>query len=220
MVSDAVTIADISIFATLFALAEIGKYEYANLLSVHRWFMTMGNIPRIKSVFGDVTAYFKNAPSASAVPSSATAPSALATVPSTLQRPGKWDRRRIRIKELLQQGVSAVDSRVTVKGWVRTIRSAEKGKLLFVELTDGSTIKGVQLVLSSEKTTGFKAVEDCGGAGQFIAITLNSNELFASLSSSYPLPLLAIVISNNAINIFLCLSYFILVIRSVAVCDW
>ena len=33
-----------------------------------------------------------------------------------------------------------------VKGWIRTTRDADKKRLLFVELTDGSSVKGVQLV--------------------------------------------------------------------------
>ena len=43
---------------------------------------------------------------------------------------------------------------VVVKGWIRTAR---KGNDSFVELTDGSTVKGIQLVLSAA-TIGKDAV--------------------------------------------------------------
>ncbi|OUU52432.1 MAG: hypothetical protein CBC12_03575, partial [Candidatus Puniceispirillum sp. TMED52] len=77
----------------------------------------------------------------------------------------KWRRGRIRIKELLQQGVSAIDSEVIVKGWIRTSRSAEKGAIMFVELTDGSTVKGLQLVATMATTIGSQELANCGGVG-------------------------------------------------------
>ncbi|CAE7369571.1 asnS [Symbiodinium microadriaticum] len=56
-------------------------------------------------------------------------------------------------------------------GWIRTTRSADKGAILFVELTDGSTPKGVQLVLSMETTSGAAAVASCGGVGASLSVT-------------------------------------------------
>ena len=50
-------------------------------------------------------------------------------------------------------------------------RSAEKGKTIFVELTDGSTVKGIQLVLSVDTTVGIDAVANCGGVGASISVT-------------------------------------------------
>jgi hypothetical protein len=60
---------------------------------------------------------------------------------------------------------------VTVKGWLRTAREADKGQLLFVELTDGSCAKGLQLVLSKSGCVGMEAVCGCGGVGASIAVT-------------------------------------------------
>lgn len=60
---------------------------------------------------------------------------------------------------------------VTVKGWLRTAREADKGQLLFVELTDGSSAKGLQLVLSKAACAGMEAVAGCGGVGASIAVT-------------------------------------------------
>jgi aspartyl/asparaginyl-tRNA synthetase len=51
----------------------------------------------------------------------------------------------VRIKELLAEGNDAIGKEVRLKGWIRTLRSIEKGAILFVELTDGSTVKGIQL---------------------------------------------------------------------------
>jgi aspartyl/asparaginyl-tRNA synthetase len=41
---------------------------------------------------------------------------------------------------------------VTVQGWVRTSRFAENHNIMFVELTDGSTVRGMQLVLTVATT--------------------------------------------------------------------
>jgi aspartyl/asparaginyl-tRNA synthetase len=41
---------------------------------------------------------------------------------------------------------------VTVQGWVRTSRFAENHNIMFVELTDGSTVRGMQLVLIAATT--------------------------------------------------------------------
>jgi hypothetical protein len=64
-----------------------------------------------------------------------------------------------------------VGKTVTVKGWLRTAREADKGQLLFVELTDGSCAKGLQLVLSKSGCVGMEAVCGCGGVGASIAVT-------------------------------------------------
>ena len=39
---------------------------------------------------------------------------------------GKWGRGRIRIKELLAKGTEVIGKEVVLKGWIRTMRSAEK----------------------------------------------------------------------------------------------
>lgn len=89
---------------------------------------------------------------------------------ATQQPSGKWDRHRIRVKELLDRSDELLGQSVTVKGWVRTSRSADKGALLFVELSDGSFSKGVQLVLDMAKTNGAKEVSEAGGVGSCIAV--------------------------------------------------
>ena len=57
-----------------------------------------------------------------------------------------------------------------MKGWIRTTRMADKNRFMFVELTDGSTVKGVQIVIDFTTTTGATDVENCGGVGASIAV--------------------------------------------------
>ena len=74
------------------------------------------------------------------------------------------------MKELLQQGESLIGSEVILKGWIRTTRTAEKGAVLFVELTDGSTVRGIQLVMHAGTTIGIKETSECGGVGASLSI--------------------------------------------------
>jgi asparaginyl-tRNA synthetase len=50
---------------------------------------------------------------------------------------------------------------VTVGGWAKTLRSQGAGTLVFIELTDGSTIKGLQIVVDKE-IANFKDIEKEG----------------------------------------------------------
>jgi hypothetical protein len=84
---------------------------------------------------------------------------------------GVWTRNRTRVKELLAAGRSMVGQQVVVKGWIRTTRTQDKGRLLFVELNDGSSAKSIQLVLEKDKTHGFADVDSCGGVGAALSAT-------------------------------------------------
>lgn len=77
-----------------------------------------------------------------------------------------YRRHRIRIKEVLKDdGAECMDQTITVAGWARTTRNANKGQLLFVELNDGSTGNSLQCVLSSDTTEGFEECKNSGGTG-------------------------------------------------------
>jgi len=77
-----------------------------------------------------------------------------------------YRRHRIRIKEVLaNDGAEYLDKTITVAGWARTTRNANKGQLLFVELNDGSTGQSIQCVLDSEKCEGFAECKASGGTG-------------------------------------------------------
>jgi hypothetical protein len=77
-----------------------------------------------------------------------------------------YRRHRIRIKEILANGgKDFLDQTVTVAGWARTTRNANKGQILFVELNDGSTGESLQCVLDAEKSEAFEECKNCGGTG-------------------------------------------------------
>ena len=77
-----------------------------------------------------------------------------------------YKRRRIRIKEAIaNDGSEYINQTITVAGWARTTRNANKGTLLFVQLSDGSTGSSLQCVLDSTTTEGFEECKACGGTG-------------------------------------------------------
>lgn len=155
MVGEKLSLADISLFAVYRAAVEIGAVDASLLPSLFRWYMTIGSNEKVKGAVGEAS------------PVSETL---AVVVPGSSSEQGKWDRRRIRVKELLQQGEAAIGSEVVLKGWIRTSRSADKGALLFVELTDGSSVRGMQLLLNSASTVGTKAVAESGGAGASLSV--------------------------------------------------
>jgi asparaginyl-tRNA synthetase len=77
-----------------------------------------------------------------------------------------YRRHRIRIKEILaNDGKDYLNQTITVAGWARTTRNANKGQLLFVELNDGSTGESLQCVLDVEKSENFEECKASGGTG-------------------------------------------------------
>jgi len=155
VVGERMTIADIVLVCSCSELCNLGLLNGATYPSTFRWFMTISSRPGVKSVLGGLTL------SAMAI--------AMPT-PIANANGEKWNRCRIRCKELLAEGLAAVGRIVTVKGWIRTVRSAEKGALLFVEVNDGSGSKGIQLVMD-QQCEGQSDVATCGGVGASIAVT-------------------------------------------------
>lgn len=174
LVANVLTIADISLFAACVELQKLGLFA-SPPASVGRWYANVAKLTNTKTPPASAAAALPTPPVVAASPAASPAvpPPAPATPPASAAAytEGKWKRCRTRVKELLAQGASAVGSTVTLKGWVRTSRSAEKGAVLFVELTDGSTVRGVQIVLTAATTEGFKAIDGCGGAGASISCT-------------------------------------------------
>ena len=77
-----------------------------------------------------------------------------------------YRRHRIRIKEVLvNNGTTFIGQTVTVAGWARTTRNANKGQLLFIELNDGSCGTSLQCVLDTTSCKGFEECKACGGTG-------------------------------------------------------
>ena len=53
-------------------------------------------------------------------------------------------------KDLLAQGDSLIGKTVTIGGWARSVRPAEKGELLFIQLFDGSSQKDLQVIVRKQ----------------------------------------------------------------------
>ena len=153
LIGERVTIADISLFCAYGTAIKKGYNNLSAFPSCKRWFLTVANLSGISDLVKSIADVIND----QKVESSNVG--------------GKWRRSRIRVKELLAMGESAIGTDVTVKGWVRTSRSAEKGKLFFVELTDGSTVRGIQLVHEEGKTIGIESVVNSGGVGASISAT-------------------------------------------------
>ena len=153
MVGDTLTLADISLALSLMVATSGDQVLYGSVLSEWLQMITSqidnnNDATTINtSVEGGVNGVMLNG-----VPPS---------VENKLYR-----RHRIRIKELLaNDGKNYVNQTVTVAGWARTTRNANKGQLLFVELNDGSTGESLQCVLDAEKTENFEECKNCGGTG-------------------------------------------------------
>eukprot|EP01121_Diplochlamys_sp_Union-15-3_P014676 TRINITY_DN4713_c0_g1_i1.p1 TRINITY_DN4713_c0_g1~~TRINITY_DN4713_c0_g1_i1.p1 ORF type:complete len:537 (+),score=110.54 TRINITY_DN4713_c0_g1_i1:139-1749(+) len=66
-------------------------------------------------------------------------------------------RDRLSVKDILgrsDEGLGLVNQTIGVAGWVKTLREQGSGTLAFIELSDGSQHKGVQVV-ADQTTTGF-----------------------------------------------------------------
>jgi hypothetical protein len=155
IVGEKITLADISIFTAYRTIVQLGSVDPSLLPALFRWYMTIANHPKIKAVVVEDDVIKADTP---------------ILQPTAEKSSSKWDRHRIRVKELLQQGESLIGSEVILKGWIRTTRTAEKGAVLFVELTDGSTVRGIQLVMHAGTTIGIKETSECGGVGASLSI--------------------------------------------------
>ncbi|KAL6052360.1 Asparagine--tRNA ligase, variant 2 [Balamuthia mandrillaris] len=77
---------------------------------------------------------------------------------------------RLVIKEILgrkDKGEKLIGQVITVAGWVRTMRVQGKGAFAFVELNDGSTLQGLQLVVDKSRP-GFDDLSKNGYTGSSI----------------------------------------------------
>ena len=85
----------------------------------------------------------------------------------------RFRRDRLRVKELIEsesRGEAFIGQTVSMAGWVRTVRFAQKNALAFVALNDGSCFGSVQIVASKEKTQNFDELAACGGIGASIRV--------------------------------------------------
>lgn len=161
LISESLSLTDLALFAVFLAARQLDLYDASSFPSVSRWVRMMTALPVVRAVLQDKERVKLVPPAARSLP-----PAMTTTMLQT-----KWDRHRIRVKELLASNDSLYGQTVTVKGWVRSTRAGEKGALLFVDLTDGSTVRPLQLVLRADSTVGFQAVTECGGVGASLAMT-------------------------------------------------
>ena len=155
--TEKLTLADFSLYCTIFTLLKFGVIVKTDFPAIFRWVMTCACHKELSNALK----------SAGLFPGDED-PDAVSSFNN-----GKWGRGRLRVKDLLLKGKSAIGSEVVMKGWIRTSRTGEKGAILFVELTDGSSVNGVQLVLTVATTIGADAVSKCGGPGASLSIVGN-----------------------------------------------
>jgi len=163
MVGHSVTGADISGCSVLYQalLFKLWDTENEKLQNVNRWYQTISHQDFFQTSLALLSSSLSAAPKSSA--SSASDGVALSGVAPGVY-PKLYNRERLRVKELLADA-SLIGTTATVAGWARTVRNANKGKLLFLELNDGSCGSSLQCVLEDEITENFAACKGAGGTG-------------------------------------------------------
>lgn len=146
LVGDNVTLADISIVVVLHKAVSLGvEWKLAKLQT---WFESMTQLEFLQKAIRPQSTLEGNA--------------GCSELPAVVDN--LYQHRRIRIKEALTVN-RCCNQTIAVAGWARTIRSAGKGKLLFVELNDGSTVQCLQCVLDITTTKNFEQCKASGGTG-------------------------------------------------------
>lgn len=107
---------------------------------------------------------------------------------------------RTKVKDVVEADapLELVGSQLVVKGWVRTVRAQKK--LGFLEVNDGSSLKGLQCVVEGEELLGELAsastgcavsvtgtVVEGGGKQQVIELKTESLKIVGECDSSFPL---------------------------------
>ena len=172
LIGHAVTIADIALTVALSVAVTQGLWKAEDGTNLARFYDTMTHQPfwtKALQVHTSSETIAASPPGVPGVQFNGPAP----PVVNNLYR-----RQRIRIKELVaNSGQDYLGQQVTVAGWTRTVRNANKGELLFVELNDGSCGTSLQCVLNVSETAGFDDCKNSGGTGssfQFIGILIPS----------------------------------------------
>jgi len=79
-----------------------------------------------------------------------------------------FKRTRTRVKEILADPEGWIGRDVTVCGWARTVRNQKT--FAFMELSDGSGFKGLQIIITDGETEGFADTIKAGGTGSSFRI--------------------------------------------------
>ena len=163
MVGDTITIADISLAVSLHSAVTAGAWVPKDN-NLTRYYQTMTH----QRFFADAVKAL--ASSTASVGGGPAAPDTSSGVFMNGYSPAVvnnlYRRHRIRIKEVLGgDGTTFIEQTITVAGWARTTRNANKGELLFIELNDGSCGQSLQCVLDSTNCEGFEECKASGGTG-------------------------------------------------------
>jgi tRNA synthetases class II (D, K and N)/Glutathione S-transferase, C-terminal domain/OB-fold nucleic acid binding domain len=173
LVGHGVTVADIALAVALSAAVRHGLWTPEEGTHLARYYDTMTH-----QDFWTKAQRQASSSAAGTAAAAPTGPGVLMNGPAPPVINNLYRRQRIRIKELLaNSGDNYVGKEVTVAGWTRTVRNANKGELLFVELNDGSCGSSLQCVLNVNETAGFEECKNSGGTGssfQFIGTLIPS----------------------------------------------
>ncbi len=162
-----ITIADISLFSVLIHATALKEKlrEGSCYPNLSRWFDTLLHQPFVsvaQQVMSSPSKFYNPIHGDGAMTLNGTAPPVV---------PKLFKRHRIRMKELFEAYHTYINMTITVAGWARTTRNANKGQLLFIELNDGSTQASLQCLLEVDKIPNFDECKGCGGAGASFQIS-------------------------------------------------
>ncbi|KAH8076834.1 asparagine-tRNA ligase [Aureococcus anophagefferens] len=175
LAGDRVSVADCALVCLVHAAVDAKLVDVPTLAAKHksvlRWYATCLHVPAFASVLPKAKASLAAVLPKKAAKAPAPAPAkkksagpAKAVDPASMY-PASFSRGGVRLKELLAKGEAAIGTSVTVMGWVRSVREAEKGATAFVELNDGSCLASIQVVCGKDSTKNFGDIKGCGGAG-------------------------------------------------------
>jgi len=169
MVGDSLTSADISIGCSLYEAASLSLWnpdtDDEKTVNIRRWYNTIVNqdffITALKVTTSATGLIRKQSSSSDSTTLNGYAPPVVNKL---------FKRNRIRVKEILEDdGAKYLGKIVTVCGWARTTRNA--GRLMFIELNDGSIGTSLQCTCESGTTEGFDESKKSGGTGASFQIT-------------------------------------------------
>ena len=175
LAGDRVSVADCALVCLVHAAVDAKLVDVPTLAAKHksvlRWYATCLHVPAFASVLPKAKASLaavlpkKAAKAPAPAPAKKKAAGPVKAVDPASMYPASFSRGRVRLKELLAKGEAAIGTSVTVMGWVRSVREAEKGATAFVELNDGSCLASIQIVCGKDSTKNFGDIKGCGGAG-------------------------------------------------------
>jgi len=165
LVGERLSLADVVLVTTLQPLFEkaIDASSRSQIPHTLRWFLTCANQASFKAILGPVALRGDAAPAGGAggpaggaggggakeqaYEAAQLVPAVVGSGAASFSAPaGLFRRHRVRVKELLTGGSAAIGTKVTVSGWVRTLRA--QASFSFLSVNDGSCLAELQLLLS------------------------------------------------------------------------